>query len=96
MRASHTNSEFPRIGGVERVERTLEDLRVEVDRDKVMVGDDVFDFRDGVIEQINIATAATAAQQPYAYIEWLRVAALCVKQAYKLGTGQGMGGDIYR
>lgn len=70
------------------VKRTLDDLRVQVGRDKVMVGDDVFEGRAGIIEQVDMATAAEGAQQPYAYVEWLKAAALCVKRAYRLGSGE--------
>jgi hypothetical protein len=78
------------------MERTLADLRIQVERDKILSNGDAFDARDGIIDQINEAVAAETMQKPYAYVEWLKVAAMVVKRAYFLGTGQGPGGDIYR
>ena len=69
----------------EREWEVLEDLRIERDRDKSVPDGDVFEFRQALDEQAMLAVSAEVVGQPYAYVEWLRVAVLAAKRALLVG-----------
>lgn len=61
-----------------------DDLDVELDRDKTMATDMWWDAGEYLKEQVNIAVAAEGSQQHYAYREYLVLAAMALKRAYRL------------
>ena len=60
------------------------DLDVELERDKVMATDMWWDAGEYLKEQVNIAVASEGSQQPYAYREYLKLAVMALKRAYRL------------
>jgi hypothetical protein len=60
------------------------DLDVELDRDKTMATDQWWTAPEYLEEQMTVAVAAEGAQKAYAYVEYLKLAAMAIKRAYRL------------
>jgi hypothetical protein len=61
----------------------IDDFRIQLARDETepQIEADWWEWGEGMKEQINTAMAAEGAGQPFAYVEWLRLAAMAYKRA---------------
>jgi hypothetical protein len=61
----------------------LDDFRTQLQRDKSnpRIDADWWEWGEAAKEQINTALAAEGVDQPFAYVEWLRLAAMAYKRA---------------